>query len=506
MLPRPSSPSETVATMRRPADAPAVSPRSQLWIPLAFLVFWIPPLLVSCDELAVALHPAKVRLPPGQLVEGSPGSKPGAALSCSRVHIRGVSRLRHLNRLFHSLKVKVDLVPTDGGSRIPTAEVCLHRNASTGVGMCPPGGWQKLSRGSWAQSISPFQDKILDLRMQPSQSSTAVDVSTEEEFFLYRVVFLIMGFALMAFARILSESVVFYYGSAMAVGIILVVLVVLFQGMRLLPTGRKSSLAIFMYSSVVGVGTFLLHYLYGLLRSALVEMGISEDIHKPLGIFFLLCLFLVGAWLGFWGVHKLVLDEEGSVDQSIAYFVEWSILIFAAALILQSSLDILLATEALLLGIVIASTMRSSRKLRFLRRLYRRIARFIRRTQIKNSPFNYSPTDLRRTLKTESASQAKPFTIASCSTTVAGHLSGSTKTSSQSPVEGQTYYSTFHVTPERKKFSNEEWKAFTRDSTRRAMEELSSSPDFARWVATNAERITVTPNNDDAKTDRQFCW
>jgi hypothetical protein len=51
--------------------------------------------------------------------------------------------------------------------------------------------------------------------------------------------------------------------------------------MKLLPTGRKSSLAIFVYSSLVGMTTYFLHYLSGLLRSVLVEIGIAEDMHNP---------------------------------------------------------------------------------------------------------------------------------------------------------------------------------------------------------------------------------
>lgn len=85
----------------------------------------------------------------------------------------------------------------------------------------------------------------------------------------------------MAVAHTLSESVVFYYGGAMTIGIFLVILIILFQGMKLLPTGRKSSLAIFVYSSLVGMTTYFLHYLSGLLRSVLVEIGIAEDMHNP---------------------------------------------------------------------------------------------------------------------------------------------------------------------------------------------------------------------------------
>ncbi|KAL9349010.1 hypothetical protein Peur_060376 [Populus x canadensis] len=82
-------------------------------------------------------------------------------------------------------------------------------------------------------------------------------------------------------ASTLSRSLVFYYSSTMAIGINLVILVVPLQGMELLPTGQKSSHAIFMYSFLVGLGTFLFRYLPGLLHSILMEMGISKDMHYP---------------------------------------------------------------------------------------------------------------------------------------------------------------------------------------------------------------------------------
>lgn len=78
------------------------------------------------------------------------------------------------------------------------------------------------------------------------------------------------------------------------------------QGMKLLPTGRKNSLAIFIYSSAVGIklksltpsfrwkrlfkyncfcqvglGSFFLRYLPGLCRTILMEIGISEDMYYP---------------------------------------------------------------------------------------------------------------------------------------------------------------------------------------------------------------------------------
>jgi len=49
------------------------------------------------------------------------------------------------------------------------------------------------------------------------------------EFLLHRVVFFVLGLVLMVVAHTLSESVVFYYGGAMTIGIFLVILIILFQ-------------------------------------------------------------------------------------------------------------------------------------------------------------------------------------------------------------------------------------------------------------------------------------
>lgn len=57
----------------------------------------------------------------------------------------------------------------------------------------------------------------------------------------------------------------------------------------------------------------------------------------------------------------------------------------------------------------------------------------------------------------------------------------------------ETYYSTFHNTPEPRKFSEDEWESFTRESTKKALEELVASADFSKWAVANAERITLSP-------------
>ncbi|XP_020242281.1 uncharacterized protein LOC109820534 isoform X1 [Asparagus officinalis] len=74
--------------------------------------------------------------------------------------------------------------------------------------------------------------------------------------------------------------------------------------------------------------------------------------------------------------------------------------------------------------------------------------------------------------------------------------------------EPGAYYSTFHKTPERKRFSKEEWEQFTKENTREASMDLVSSPDFNKWAMDNAERITLTPSNANIRQrkQRRFLW
>ncbi|XVE86983.1 hypothetical protein DITRI_Ditri18aG0079500 [Diplodiscus trichospermus] len=458
-------------------------------------------------SLVVGEFNKTLHLTPALQVEKSPGLKPGTIVVCERVHIDGLYRFRNLKKFAHSVKVKV--AQENSTLRRPNVEVCFHRNTSVGIGMCPQGKWEKVSKGLWVKSMSPFDHKLLDVRMASSFIQT-LEVSIEEEFFLYRLIFLISGIVLLSLASTLSRSLVFYYGSAMAVGIILVVLIVLFQGMKLLPTGRKSSLAIFMYSSAVGLGSFLLRYLPGLLRSILSEMGISEDMYNPLAIFLLGFVVLAGAWLGFWVVRKLVLTEDGSIDISTSHFVAWSIRILAGIMILQSSEDPLLAGEALFSGIMLSSVLRKFTRLRFLRRVYKKLFKLVKNAQIPDlSPDKYSHGEFIYETPEDSKflkRRSKHFPLASCNTSI----QGITETSSRRQSDTDSFPSTFHNTPERRKFSKGEWEKFTRDSTKKAVEELVSSPDFSKWAAANADRITVTPSNSSASASvrrrRWFLW
>lgn len=235
----------------------------------------------SCDasthELSLVFaESTSLQISPSLKVEKSPGSKPGSVVFAQRVHIRGLSRLQYLRKYPYAFKLKV--LYNNSGSRPHNVEVCFHRNLSLAIGMCTQGKWDKLVKGAWIGSMSPFDHKVLDARVEGS-SQAVIHVSVEEEFYLWRVLLLILGVVIMTLAPYLSNSLIFYYSSAMTFGILLVILIVLFQGMKLLPTGRKSSLAICVYSSMVGLGSFLLQYLPRLFQSILQEFGIPQDMY-----------------------------------------------------------------------------------------------------------------------------------------------------------------------------------------------------------------------------------
>ncbi|KAK9071024.1 hypothetical protein SSX86_009592 [Deinandra increscens subsp. villosa] len=425
---------------------------------------------------------ASLQLSPSLVVENSPGSRSRSQVLCERVEINGLSRLRNLTSFFSSVKVKVINVKfVNSIGHPPNIAVCFHRNESLGVGMCPESLWEKLTNGSWVRSMSPFDHKLLDIRSVGSSVGT-VEVVLNEEFYLYRVIFLVLGITMMTFASSLSNSLATYYGGAMTLGVLLVVLVILFQGMRILPSG-KSSLALVLYGSIVGVGSFLFSYVPTFLRSLLMEMGISEDLYSPVAALLLVFVVLCGAWLGFWAVRKLVLTEDGSIDTGVAQFVAWSIRIVASSLILQCSVDPLLAVAALVCGVVIPSAAKG-------------LLRY------------YSPNDLASLIKICRKLRGKHKRSHKPDFQSPDKDSPSYKNYQELKLsDSNTFYSTFHDTPARKQYSKDEWDEFTKDSTKKALESLVWSPDFNRWAAANADRLTLLPKNDTNPSRKSwFSW
>ncbi|KAF8081994.1 hypothetical protein N665_0853s0007 [Sinapis alba] len=456
--------------------------------------------LVSSDELLLVVgESGALQVNPSLEVKGSPGLKPERTSLCERIHINGLRRFKHMDKYANSLKLILNSSTTTG--KASSFDVCFHRNLSRAIGMCPPSRWEKVSKGSWVQTMSPFDHKVLDVRIASSAKVT-LELSAVEEFFMYRIVFLILGAVLLASASTLSQSLAFYYSSAMAVGIMLVVLLVLFQGMKLLPTGR-SSFALFIYSTLLGLGGFLLRYIPGLFQSLLTEMGIDEDMYTPVAIFAGVFLSLAGAFFGFWTVRKLVLTEDGSIDMSTSLFVSWSIRIIAAVLILQSSVDPLLAGGALISVILISSSVKKITRLKFILRLYEIPLNLVLGTweAIRSAEVPTIPGYLHDFM--QKSPDASEFHNRATFASPSGGISGMRQSP---PSESDTFPSSFHKTPERSKLSKEEWKKLTEDSTTKAVKELVSSPGFSIWAAANADRINVTPRKESGSTNRPRKW
>lgn len=57
---------------------------------------------------------------------------------------------------------------------------------------------------------------------------------------------------------------------------------------------------------------------------------------EQVAVFFGLAVGLVGAGLGYWGVRKMVLSEDGQrIDSGVELFVKWAIRIIGGAMLLQ---------------------------------------------------------------------------------------------------------------------------------------------------------------------------
>ncbi|KAF8398058.1 hypothetical protein HHK36_016984 [Tetracentron sinense] len=419
-------------------------------------------------------------------------------VSCERVRVGGLSRLKissYANAFRVTLAPSV-VIPERHYSKI---EVCFHRNASLGLCQCAKDEWKAIQKGLWSSVMSPYVDRYVDVKFIDGVSGSVM-VSVEEEFQQWRLLCLTFGFVLLLLAPIVSNWVPFYYSSSMAIGVFLVILIVLFQGMKLLPTGRKNVFYLTMYGSVLGIGSFLIHYFSMLVNSILINFGLSEDMYNPcdqVSIFVLVGLILTGAALGYWIVRKFVISEDGSVDVGIAQFVKWAMRIIATTSIFQSTLDIPLAMAALaccwgLCFLITSPKWRgptsTHQSLRgngnpWLRSARQASANHNRAEFLSRSPMTGSRGTMWNSPKSSFTWSGSP-------------IKG---LASSSPAKGTTrqqdYYSTFHKTPTRKRFSKKEWEDFTQQSTRQAMAEWASSPEFTDWMIEHADRIQLLPDN-----------
>ncbi|KAL8460160.1 hypothetical protein ACS0TY_031123 [Phlomoides rotata] len=451
--------------------------------------------------ISVAPHSGRVEAITGSDVEyqrvmnATPAVLVGSVSSkdivrCARVTVSGLSRLKIGS---YSSAHRITLVPSDEihERSHKKIQICIHSNSSLGLCQCGNGDWDNIQSGIWSSVISPYADRYIDVKFVDNLSGS-VTVSVKLEFHRWRLICLAIGVVLLLLAPIFSSWVPFYYSSSMAIGVCLVVIIVLFQGMKLLPTGRKNALYSTICGLALGAGTFLINRLSSFVNSVLANFGISEELHNPVLVFLLVGVVLAGAAFGYWLVRKFVVAEDGSVDVGVAQFVKWALRIVAVVFIFQSTLDTPLALGLLvsLLGFFFSL---SSFELQDLR------------------DFTYSSdwSPKRQSRVRGGRNKRTEFLRRSGTTTPRGGVWNSPRSApawSNSPVKGvvtplslkgtpnsQEYYSTFHRTPKRKKFSKEEWEKFTEQSTRQALAELGSSPEFSDWMMKNADRIRLQP-------------
>ncbi|KAE9599664.1 putative NEMP family, major facilitator superfamily domain-containing protein [Lupinus albus] len=443
-------------------------------------------------------------------------------LRCERVQVSGISRLKlgSYSSSFHITLAPSAAIPERLHNKI---QVCFHRNNSLGWCRCEKDEWRSVQKGVWSAIMSPYENRYVDVRIN-GDISDSVTVALEEDFQKWRLICLAMGSVFLLLAPIISSWVPFYYSSSMAIGIFLVIIILLFQGMKLLPTGRKSIFYITIYGSVLGVGSVILHQFSAFVNSILQSFGLSEEMHNPVAIFVLLGIILAGAALGYWIVRRFVISEEdGTVDTGVAQFVKWAMRIVGATFILQSTLDPLLAIGALvscgavcnLISLVkwlhgwYETSGRDDYSLQLVRRRTHGRAEFLGKSTPKgkmwNSPkqssWSESPV---RGVVSPSSGFTPVMRPSSGFTPVMRPSSGSGFTPVTRPSSGtqngQDYYSTYHKTRNRKKFTKKEWDDFTRESTKQALAEWAASPEFSEWIIDNAERIELLPVESSDET------
>ncbi|KAJ8763189.1 hypothetical protein K2173_025574 [Erythroxylum novogranatense] len=411
-------------------------------------------------------------------------------LYCERVRVSGHSRLK-LQSYANSFRVTLSpslVIPERLHGRI---QICFHRNASRNLCHCGMDEWKTVQKGLWNSVMSPFDERYLDVKFI-GEIHGSVTVAMAEDQQLWRLLCLAVGFVILLFAPIVSRWVPFYYSTSMAIGIFLVILIILFQGMKLLPTGRKNIFYLSIYGSVLGAGTFVLHHISVLVNSILVNFGLSDEMHNPVYVFVLVGIVLAGAALGYWIVRKFVIEKDGTVDVGIAEFVKWAMRIIATTFILQSTLDTPLAIVVWALTYLICfhinkwlyyvDDMSSAGGSAWLQQ------RGQLSTKKNRTEF------LSRSAKSSPGGKMwnSPKSPSSWSTPVKGLISPSGRPQA---TEQRDYYSTFHKTSKRKKFSKKEWDDFTRESTRQAVAEWAASPEVTTWIIENADRIQLLPSD-----------
>ncbi|RRT34719.1 hypothetical protein B296_00056205 [Ensete ventricosum] len=210
-------------------------------------------------------------------------------------------------------------------------------------------------------------------------------------------------------------------------------------------------------------------------------------------------IILAGTFLGYWSARKLVLSEDGSVNSGIAQFVKWTMRSIGIISILQSTVDVPLGLVALATCSTFSYLVHSKK---WHRRSNKNGSLWPRRSKQAAPPdrraenLSFAPKGTTRSFWGGSSSYSpSPTAGHSFHSIVAGSGYSLSKRVSR---RNQDYYSTYHNVP-RRKFSEEEWERFTRESTSAALTEWASTPEVTKWIGNNAHRLRLI--EEDSNVD-----
>uniref|UniRef100_A0A1J3E1C2 Uncharacterized protein n=1 Tax=Noccaea caerulescens TaxID=107243 RepID=A0A1J3E1C2_NOCCA len=303
--------------------------------------------LVSSDQVIVVGETKEIQFSPSLEVKASPGLKPEITTLCERIHIHGIPRFEHMHKYAYSLKLTLSV-----SSAEDDIHVCFHRNLTREIGMCPLYGWKKVSNGLWIGAMSPFDQKIIDVRAS-SSTVVALKVSIVEEWFVFRLACLVIGTLLVSSASTLCTSLAFYFAITFSVGYILIALLLLNLLFNHLPSVRTPS-GLFINSSLVAFVGVVVYHSSALYLYMLRLMGIDQEMEMLLKLILLWYAYLTGTLLAIMSIRGLLVNQDGSIDIQTSHFLSWSFWIIGCLLILQSSVDYLLAGGALITVVLVS--------------------------------------------------------------------------------------------------------------------------------------------------------
>nr|CAB3493852.1 unnamed protein product [Digitaria exilis] len=350
----------------------------------------------------------------------------------------------------------------------------VPRNASMGLCQCEVGEWQVFQDGLWTAVNSPYGNKYVDVKLADKKSARFT-LSIQE------VCTFTQEFAAGSFY---SDPTIIDPDLALVIGDEIV-------------TNGEEKFILPHYLWICGVGSYAVHYFSTLVSSILENFGLSEEMHNPVSLFLMVTIVLTGAGFGYWMVRRFILSKDGSVDAGIAQFVKWAMRVVATFFVMQSTLDPRLAMVALAScwSVCALLTGKKVQRITTPKKKQSKVSSQLMLTQ--GSPSSpqvqfLSPSSKIGFGRTASRSSATQY---GWSNLANGGLVSSALTKQVEPKQDEDYYSTFHNI-EPRKYSKEEWKNFTQESTRKALAECTATPEFAKWVADNAHRLRVEKDDD----------